>query len=445
MLGSATVRRGPRESAFPQVRVGLVFDAVRSRPIHARTDCNNGRHTGGSARDAFGQFCAHREAARPLRRRSRIPRAQPTGQADQQRALLEDVVPAPLHRRPPRHDRPRLLPGRLPRRSAREGAGESTATRPRQRPAAHQSDPYLRTGRRSGHRAPRAEVWRDGGRTAGIWRSSLERFAYPQIGAKRVNEISSADVMRVLLPIWNDKRATATKLKSRIGGVMAWAIAQGYRTDNPAGDAIAAALPRTGAQQTHHRALPHRVPLSSRALEVLADASAIADESGLLFPSPSGRKLSDATMSKLLKERKIGAVPHGFRSSFCPSPSARRSRSCVPKAQGCGRSPAGWVGRRRRSRVSCAATPRRGRIAWSIGRRRRSGKRSGGPAVRRSPSSPQAIACERMWPTASPGRSRWPLTASSTRCLSTPIPETPTPPTADPLPAHFRRAGYGPH
>ena len=221
--------------------------------------------------------------------------------------------------------------------------------------------------------AIRADTWRDGGRTAGIWRSSLGRFAYPQIGSKRVNEISSADVMRVLLPIWNDKRATATKLKSRIGGVMAWAIAQGHRTDNPAGDAIAAALPRTGTQQAHHRALPHqqvadaiatvqdsdaspatklafeylvltaarsgevrgarwdeidldaqtwtvpggrtktgkphRVPLSTRALEILADATTIADESGLLFPSPSGRKLSDATMSKLLKERNIGAVP----------------------------------------------------------------------------------------------------------------------------------------
>ncbi len=228
--------------------------------------------------------------------------------------------------------------------------------------------------------AIRADTWRDGGRTAGIWRSSLERFVYPQIGAKRVNEISSADVMRVLVPVWNDKRATATKLKSRIGGVMAWAIAQGYRPDNPAGEAIAAALPRTGAQQTHHRALPHhqvgdaitaiqdsdawpatklafeylvltatrsgevrgarwdeidldtetwtvpgdrtktgkphRVPLSSRALEILADATAIADASGLLFPSPSSRELSDATLSKLLKERNIGAVPHGFRSSF---------------------------------------------------------------------------------------------------------------------------------
>ena len=35
-----------------------------------------------------------------------------------------------------------------------------------------------------------------------------------------------------------------------------------------------------------------------------------------MFPSPTGRVLSDSTLSKLLRELEIGAVPHGFRSSF---------------------------------------------------------------------------------------------------------------------------------
>ena len=42
----------------------------------------------------------------------------------------------------------------------------------------------------------------------------------------------------------------------------------------------------------------------------------MADKSGLVFPSPTGRVLSDSTLSKLLRELGIGAVPHGFRSSF---------------------------------------------------------------------------------------------------------------------------------
>ena len=39
---------------------------------------------------------------------------------------------------------------------------------------------------------------------------------------------------------------------------MKWVVAQGYRADNPAGDAIGAALPRhNGKSKRHHRALPH--------------------------------------------------------------------------------------------------------------------------------------------------------------------------------------------
>ena len=36
----------------------------------------------------------------------------------------------------------------------------------------------------------------------------------------------------------------------------------------------------------------------------------------LLFPSPRAKALSDMTLSKLVKEQGIAAVPHGFRSSF---------------------------------------------------------------------------------------------------------------------------------
>ena len=60
----------------------------------------------------------------------------------------------------------------------------------------------------------------------------------------------------------------------------------------------------------------HRVPLSGRALQFLAEAREWADGSGLIFPSVRGRPLSDNTLSKLLREQRIPAVVHGFRSSF---------------------------------------------------------------------------------------------------------------------------------
>ena len=60
----------------------------------------------------------------------------------------------------------------------------------------------------------------------------------------------------------------------------------------------------------------HRVPLSRRALQILLEARKVADGSGLIFPSVTGRPMSDNTLSKLLREQGVEAVVHGFRSSF---------------------------------------------------------------------------------------------------------------------------------
>ena len=67
---------------------------------------------------------------------------------------------------------------------------------------------------------------------------------------------------------------------------------------------------------------PHRVPLSNRCIAILAEAAQIPSmlahlaNNPLVFPSIRGRPASDNTLSKLLRDNKIGAVPHGFRSSF---------------------------------------------------------------------------------------------------------------------------------
>ena len=222
--------------------------------------------------------------------------------------------------------------------------------------------------------------WKDGGKTAAQWRSSLRDYAMKRLGKRRVSEIDTADVMAVLLPIWTTKSATARKVRQRIGAVMRWSVAQGFRSDNPAGDAIGAALPKANRIRRHYRALPHsevagaiatiratrahwatiaaiefltltaarsgevrharwtevdlasaawtvpaeraktgrehRVPLSRRALQVLAEARRATGDTGLIFPSVTGRALSDNTLSKLLRESGIPAVIHGMRSSF---------------------------------------------------------------------------------------------------------------------------------
>ena len=63
---------------------------------------------------------------------------------------------------------------------------------------------------------------------------------------------------------------------------------------------------------------PHRVPLTDRCMAILDAARALKQsDSDLVFPgTKAGKALSDMTLSKLMKDLKIDAVPHGFRSSF---------------------------------------------------------------------------------------------------------------------------------
>lgn len=100
--------------------------------------------------------------------------------------------------------------------------------------------------------------WKPGSRSADQWRQSLADYAYPQIGSKRINRISSADVMAILTPIWVTKPTTAKRVRQRISAVMAWAVAEGHRTDDPAGSAITKALPKTTGPRKNLASVPHR-------------------------------------------------------------------------------------------------------------------------------------------------------------------------------------------
>ena len=224
----------------------------------------------------------------------------------------------------------------------------------------------------------RRPTWRSD-RHATQWASTLRTYVYPTLGPLLVDEITTADVLSVLTPIWTSKAETGKRVRQRVGTVMDWAIAQGLRTDNPAA-AISAALPKTHKTKAHLAALPylevpgavqsirecaagqvsklsfeylaltaartgevrhahwgeidwasrtwtipaarmkagkeHRVPLSNRALEVLWDVKALSDGTGLIFPGRGGKPLSKMTHLQILRRLGIKAVPHGFRSSF---------------------------------------------------------------------------------------------------------------------------------
>ena len=222
--------------------------------------------------------------------------------------------------------------------------------------------------------------WRNA-KHAAQWIGTLEEFAFPRLGDRPVDDITTDDVFRVLAPIWHEKPTTAKRLRQRIGAVLAVAVAKGHRTDNPA-DTVKAMLAKHQAVETKgHRSLPycdvadalakvresnahrstvlaleflvltgaragevrlatwreidtdaatwtvpaermktgreHRVPLSPRALDILAEARAVGTgRTDLIFPSRTGKPLGERSMLQVLDRLGIDATAHGFRSSF---------------------------------------------------------------------------------------------------------------------------------
>ena len=89
------------------------------------------------------------------------------------------------------------------------------------------------------------------------WILTFERYAFPRIGKMPVSEVTSADVLEILAPIWHTKADTARRLRQRIRAVLEWAVAMEFRIDNPC-DRIDPVLGPQHNVVQHMRALPHR-------------------------------------------------------------------------------------------------------------------------------------------------------------------------------------------
>lgn len=192
-------------------------------------------------------------------------------------------------------------------------------------------------------------------------------------------DITSADLLVVLTPLWAEKPDTARRVRQRIGTVLKWGIAKGWRFDNPA-ENILSAMPKQGVRIEPRKALPyeavptclaavqasgtghstkmafeflvltaarsgeareavwseidiekavweipakrmkakraHRVPLSSRAVEILREARGLGGGSFVFPGTRAGRPMTDKTLSELVKKLGFPADVHGFRTSF---------------------------------------------------------------------------------------------------------------------------------
>ncbi|BCW87528.1 Prophage integrase IntA [Alphaproteobacteria bacterium SO-S41] len=197
------------------------------------------------------------------------------------------------------------------------------------------------------------------------WLSTLTAYAFPALGALRIDQVEAPAIRETLLAIWLAKPVTARRVRQRIGAVLDWAHAQGYRSAEAPLRSVSKGLPKQPKANGHFAALaytsvptlmaqlqkeptmgrlalrfailtaarsgevrgavwsefdlakatwtipgermkagrPHTVPLSQQALDVLEQAQTLRTERGgeIVFASPRGGVMSDMTLSKVLR------------------------------------------------------------------------------------------------------------------------------------------------
>ena len=86
------------------------------------------------------------------------------------------------------------------------------------------------------------------------WKSSLQSYAYPKIGRMRMDHIRPGDIKNALLPIWESKPETASRVLQRITSIFDQAVGLDYCQVNSGKSAKPLLAPRR-KDVLHHRAV----------------------------------------------------------------------------------------------------------------------------------------------------------------------------------------------
>jgi integrase len=223
------------------------------------------------------------------------------------------------------------------------------------------------------------KAWKNG-KHQNQWIATLTTYAFPKIGDLPVDKIEGPAIREVLVPIWLSKPETARRVRQRIGTVLDWACAKGFRATEAPMRSLSKGLPRQPKKDGHFAAMPyaqvpgfvaklgeresvgrlalealiltaarsgeirgaiwseldlqaglwtipaermkmgraHTVPLSPEAITVFERAKKFkAGVGDLVFPGQNVRKpLSDMTLLKILRDMDLSVTVHGFRSAF---------------------------------------------------------------------------------------------------------------------------------
>lgn len=151
--------------------------------------------------------------------------------------------------------------------------------------------------------------WKNGKHQA-QWISTLETYAVPKLGDMTVDTIEGPAVRDVLAEIWLEKPETARRVRQRIGTVLDWAYAKGFRSTEAPMRSLSKGLPRQPRKgDRHHAALPYtKVPAFLAKLRERISLGRLALEAALLTAARSG-EVRGATWSELDLEVATWTIP----------------------------------------------------------------------------------------------------------------------------------------
>lgn len=144
------------------------------------------------------------------------------------------------------------------------------------------------------------------------WRMTLREYAQP-LSAKKVSEVGTDDVLKVLNPLWKKRPETASRLRGRIERVLDFAKARGWRAgENPAlwrGHLKNILPPRQRLTRGHHAAMPYGdIPSFLQSLTGRDAIAARALEFLILTAARSGEVL-EATWNEFDLDAELWTVP----------------------------------------------------------------------------------------------------------------------------------------
>jgi integrase len=127
------------------------------------------------------------------------------------------------------------------------------------------------------------------------WLTVLEAHAFPVIGSCPVHTVTQSDILRVLSPIWIEKPKTARTMRQRLRTVLNWARTAGHCEGINPVEGVEDGLPKQRHRVQHFRALPfYELPDLMRRLEAVEGVPALALRFLIMTAARSGEMRSMA-------------------------------------------------------------------------------------------------------------------------------------------------------